>query len=163
MGCLGVHFAITSAQAEELLEADGDEELGELVAEIEAAWDEPHVFETDKAWDALHRCLSDGTLEVDGGDEPLNLCFFGGAVLNEDADYFVVLLTPTEVSRVAAALAGVTETWLRERYRSLDFEGYQGEKSDDDWAYAWANFQGLPGFFSRAAAGGRHVIFTVDQ
>jgi hypothetical protein len=37
-----------------------------VVEEIEEAWESP--FETDKAWDALHRCLSDGTLDVTSGE-----------------------------------------------------------------------------------------------
>jgi hypothetical protein len=36
-------------------------------AEIEEEWEV--VFETDKAWDALHRCLSNGTLNVEEGDQ----------------------------------------------------------------------------------------------
>jgi hypothetical protein len=41
-------------------------------------WDgEPLDCETDKAWDAMHRCLSDGTL-VGSGRSPLDLASSGG-------------------------------------------------------------------------------------
>lgn len=162
MGCLGVHFAITAEQADELLAAEDDEELAELVSEkIEEAWE--MAYETDKAWDALHRCLSNGTLNVDEGEPPLNRVFFGGQVLNTEADYFVVLLTPEQVQELAGALANVTEAWLRSRYFDVPFPDYQGEKSEEDWGYTFANFEGLPQFFAKAAQAGRHVIFTVDQ
>jgi hypothetical protein len=162
MGCLGVHFAITAEQAAKLLAAEDDEELVEIVGEeIEEAWE--MVFETDKAWDALHRCLSNGTLNCDEGEPPLNRVFFGGRVLNSEADYFVVLLEPPQVQELAEALAKVNEEWLRERYFGLSFPNYQVEKSDEDCDYVLANFAGLPAFFAQAAAAGRYVIFTVDQ
>ena len=129
--------------------------------EIEEAWE--LAFETDKAWDALHRCLSNGTLHCDEGEPPLNRVFFGGRVLNTEPDYFVVLNTPSEVKEIAAALATITEQWLRDRYLTLAFEGYQGEKDDEDWAYTMGNFEGLPEFFAEAARQERYVIFTVDQ
>ncbi len=161
MTARGVHFAIDSAQAKRLLAAEDDEALLEIVGEIEEEWD--GAFETDKAWDALHRCFSNGTLDLGEGEPPLNLVFFGGKVLNQDDDYYVVLITPTEVSEVAAALPKVTEAWLRKRYFDLTFPDYQGEKSEEDFAYTWSSFQGMPKFFARAAKDKRHVVFTVDQ
>jgi hypothetical protein len=162
MGCLGVHFAITAEQAAELLAAEDDEKLADLVSEkIEEAWE--MAYETDKAWDALHRCLSNGTLDPEQGEPPLNRAFFGGQILNSEADYFVVLLTPAQVQELAGALANVTEPWLRSRYFDVPFPDYQGEKSEEDWEYTFANFEGLPEFFAKAAQAGRHVIFTVDQ
>src|SRR5262245_34703796 len=125
MGCRGVHFAIDAGQAERLLAAEDDDELIDIVQEeIEEKWELAH--ETDKAWDALHRCLSNGTLNSDEGEPPLNRVFFGGRVLNEQDDYFVVLVTPVEVKEIAAALAKVTEAWLRGRYFELAFPDYQG-------------------------------------
>ena len=161
MSSLGVHFAIGAEQATRLLAAADDEELVAIVEEIEEAWES--AFETDKAWDALHRCLSDGTLNITSGEPPLNQVFFGGRVLNEEPEYFVVLTTPDEVKEIAQALAKVTEPWLRSRYFERPFSGYQGEKSEEDWKYAVAHFEGLPEFFERAANEGWHVIFTVDQ
>src|SRR5882724_8273179 len=108
MGCLGVHFAIGAGEAKRLLDAEDDDELVEIVKEeIEEAWE--MAFETHKAWDTLHRCLSNGTLNSDEGEPPLNRVFFGGQTLNTEADYFVVLVTPPEVKEIAAALAKLTE------------------------------------------------------
>ena len=152
---------ITAQQAKRLREAGDDDELREVVDEIEEEWD--GAFETDKAWDALHRCFSNGTLDPEEGDAPLNLVFFGGRVLNEDDTDVVVLLTPTEVKEVAAALRGVTEAWLRKRYFDLPFPDYQTEKSEEDWRYTIGQFAGLPEFFAQAAGARRHVIFTVSQ
>jgi hypothetical protein len=161
MACRGVHFAISEEQAQRLLAAKDDEALVGIVQdEIEAEWE--LAYETDKAWDALHRCLSNGTLNSEG-EPPLSRVFFGGRTLNENDDYFVVLTTPAEVTEIAKALGNVTDSWLRSRYFGIPFPDYQSEKSDEDWEYTVSNFRGLPDFFARAAGAGRYVIFTVDQ
>jgi hypothetical protein len=72
----GVYFAVTADQ-ERLLLAAGDEgdtdTVGELLEDIEENWDEADLsVDTDKAWDAMHRCLGDGTLNPDGGAYPLS-------------------------------------------------------------------------------------------
>jgi hypothetical protein len=157
----GVHFAISAAQAKRLLRADDDDELAEMVDEIEEEWKQ--AFETDKGWDALHRCFSNGSLELGEGASPLRLAIFGGNVLNEQADYFVVLLTPIQVSKVAKELGRVTESWLRGRYFDQEFPDYEGEKSDEDFAYTWSCFKGMPEFFASAAKAKKHVIFTVAE
>jgi hypothetical protein len=65
MACRGVFFALTSAQKEHLLALDSDGKRLEYIQEgIEVPWDETHLMQTDKAWDAIHRCLTDGTLVV---------------------------------------------------------------------------------------------------
>jgi hypothetical protein len=161
MSSRGVHFAITASVTRRLRAADDDEELLEIVGEIEERWDKPNLFETDKAWDALMRCFGDGTLDVPDAS-PLELAFFAGDLLTEGDDSYVILITPSQVARAAAALARVTEAWLRERYDTLAFPGYAG-KSDADFAYTWSSFQGMPEFFAAAATAKRYVIFTVDQ
>jgi len=165
MTARGAHFAIEEDDARRLLAAVGDDErLQEIVVEeIEESSDRQHQFDHDKAWDALHRCFGDGTLNAGTGERPLNLCFFGGRMLNQESFDFVVLLEPSEVREVAAALAPVTESWLRKRYDSLDFLDYHQGKSDEDFRYTWTSFDGLPEFFSRAAREGRWVIFTMSQ
>lgn len=158
---LGVHFAITGAQADALLDAEDDGDLADLVEEIEEAGESS--YETDKAWDAIHRCLSNGTLEITEGEPPLNRVILGGRLLNEESTDYVVVVMPEEVQEIADALRKVTEDWLRDRYETLPFPDYQGEKSDEDWAYTWESFQGLVPFFAEAARDERHVIFTVSQ
>lgn len=159
---LGVHFAITKDQVKALRDAEDDDALVELVEEIEEDDDVLH-FDSDKAWDGLHRCLSDGTLDPDAGTRPLNLAFFGGEMLNEEDDYVVVLLGPKEVVDVGAALASVTPAWITERYRALDFPEYSEGKSDEDLDYLVSSFHGLPAFFAAAAKKKLSVIFTVSS
>lgn len=166
MGCRGVHFAITDAVRDQLLAAEDDDELCEIVAEIEEAWDRPHLCETDKAWDGIHRTLTDGTLltEEEGEADPLSLAVLGGRTLNDGDDYFVVLVEASDVPRVAEALGRLTIDDIRARYLGTPFPDYQyGEKDEEDFAYTWGHLESLSEFFSNASRSGRHVIFTVSQ
>jgi hypothetical protein len=159
-----MHFAISYDQAMKLLKCKSDDDLTQMVQEeIEDAATEENSFQSDKAWDAIHRCLSDGSLDVRKGTRPLNLAILGGNILNKAPENFVGLLTPTEVKEVAEALGKVTEEWMKKKYFDQKFPNYQGEKSQEDWEYTWGAFDGMPTFFANAAARKQHVIFTVSE
>jgi hypothetical protein len=163
MSARGVHFAVTPAQAKQLLAAKSDRKLKELVEAIEEAWEEPFVVETDKAWDAIHRCLTDGSLLYVSGEYPLNHCICGGRQLFRGQDYTVSFVTAAQVKDVAAALAKITRAWMRKRYDRIDPEDYdEVEMGDEDFASTWENFLDVRRFYKRAAQAGRAVIFTVD-
>jgi hypothetical protein len=162
MSARGVHFAVTPAQEKQLLAAKSDRKLMELVEEIEAVWEKPFVCETDKAWNAIHRCLTDGTLLYVSGDYPLNHCICGGRQLYRGRDCTVSYVSPTQVKDVASALAKLTKTWMRKRYDQLDPEEYdEVEMGDEDFDYTWEGVLDLRRFYKMAAEADRAVIFTV--
>lgn len=162
MGCRGVHFAITDEDLAALRLAGSDEAVMEIVEAIEERWDDGFVCETDKAWDAIHRCLTDGNLEFANGTDPLRLCVLGGEQLFEGDDYIVALVTHERLRPLADALSAVTAEFIGERYSQLP-DDYDQPKSQEDCQYTWDWFSELPTFFDRAEKAGRHVIFTVDQ
>ncbi|AEV85910.1 hypothetical protein ACWT_4891 [Actinoplanes sp. SE50] len=163
MACRGVWFALTGSQDRELVEAPGDAEVRALVTDLEAAWDWDFLCEADKAWDALHRCLGDGTLRFGKHGGVLALTVLGGGLHHDGPDYIVARVRADQVPAVAAALAAVDESWLRERYDEIDPEDYQGVLDDEDFRYTWQYLQDAREFYRRAADAGRSVIFTVDQ
>src|SRR5688572_24543107 len=119
MTARGVHFALDTSDARRVLDAAGDDEaLAEIFEDIEERDDEDWLVETDKAWDAIHRCLTDGTLT---GETPraLALCIAGGRQLYEGEDYFAAYVSPEEVAQVDAALRDIDEAWMRSRYDTL--------------------------------------------
>jgi len=165
MACRGVHFAITDEDLEALRAAESDEDLIEVIQEeIEERWEKAQGFvcETDKAWDAIHRCLTDGRLEFENGNEPLSLCILGGEQLHSGDDYIVSLVLQPQLRPLADALTKITQEFMRERYFELP-DDYDMAKSQEDCQYTWDWFSDLPEFFDRAEKAGRHVIFTVDQ
>ena len=63
VACRGVYFALTQDEEQRLLQCGDDDSVLSLIQEdIEARWDADHLLELDKAWDAIHRCLTDGEL-----------------------------------------------------------------------------------------------------
>jgi hypothetical protein len=159
----GVHFAVSPAHEKVLLAAKADRKVMELVEGIEEAWEEPFVCETDKAWDAIHRCLTDGTLLYVSGEYPLNHCICGGRQLFRGRDYTVSYVSAPQVKDVAKALPKITKAWMRQRYNKLNPEEYdEVEIGDEDFDYTWENFLHLRRFYKKAAEVRRAVIFTAD-
>jgi hypothetical protein len=159
-----VHFAIEPALMNRLLDAKSDAAVLEILQkEVDQPWEESWLHQSDKSWDALHRCLSDGSLAIPKKFEPLAAAVLGGEHIYGGDDYIIAVVRPERVRSVADALAGVTHEWLRKRYDALSPRDYDGDIGDEDFEYTWNWFQGLPDLFARAASAGRAVIFTVDQ
>lgn len=166
MTARGVLFALAPADQWRLHRAAQEGELAvwDLIFEvIEEECPKEWQFATDKAWDAIHRCLTDGYLADENGEPPLNLAILAGVHLVNDDSGVVSVCPASKVPEVARALAEVGREWMRARYFALDAEDYGLPLSEEDFDYTWANFQGLPEFYARAAkAGDRAVVFTVD-
>ena len=162
MACRGVHFAITQEYVARLEAAPGDDARLLTLEEIEEKWDEQWLYQTDKAWDAIHRCLTDGKLEYDNGEYPYGLCILGGQLLYSKSDYIISLKNPAQVKDVALALSKINKNLFYQRYVNLA-KDYGGDLSDGDFEYSWDWFKGLDSFFAKAAEATRYVVFTVDQ
>lgn len=137
-----------------------DERIAEYVHEVIEERDDDYNVATDKAWDAIHRSLTDGRLAFDNGSSPLNLAVLGGKLLTSgEDDELVVLVDKDQVAAVAAALMAVTEQSLRTGYERIDAADYV-EFGDEDFQYTWETFVDLTNFWRKAAGSKRHVIFT---
>jgi Domain of unknown function (DUF1877) len=154
---LGVHFAIDAHTAERLLAAA----VAALVEAIEEEMVGVEHYDTDKAWDAIHRSLTDGYLGYDNGTYPLSAVILGGRQLYEGDDYIVALLVPEQVREVAVAATGVDREAFKAGYDRIDVADYGPEFCAEDLAYTWSSFAELVAFLQRAAAADAHVIFTV--
>ena len=167
MACLGVHFALTSDDVRQLRSIrDESERLNHLQSVIEETYlsDNPQfAAESDKAWDAMHRALTDGQLTWDGGTYPLNHTVLAGEPLYTQPDYVMSLKTPQQVRDIAAVLPAITREEFRHRYDAIDAKGYGFPLSDQDFNYTWDWFQRVRDLYSRAASEGRFVLFTADQ
>jgi hypothetical protein len=106
----GVYFAVRSQDADRLLAAKTDGELLSVIQDdIEERWERDWLFQTDKGWAAIHRCLTDGRLLYDNGEYPLRACVLGGERLYVGDDYIVSFLRPTQVADVASGRANRQE------------------------------------------------------
>jgi hypothetical protein len=167
MSCRGIFLALSDEDVAALLAKDGDagrvaflyEDLEERYFAEPQAW----LAECDKAWDAMHRALTDGSLDDAAGAYPFAHVVLGGRQLHDGDEQILSLKSPAQVRVVAAALASITQDGFRARYDSIDPEDYGMDLSDEDFGYTWEWFQGVRDLFRVAAAADRHVLFSVDQ
>ena len=182
MGCRGVLFALTPEQEARLLR-EAHPKLGLiaklagkrfdqreidrnvlhfLTEEIEERWDEDWLCETDKAWDAIHRCLSNGSLSYEFSS-PIQGAILGGAPLYAGGDYVVSYKTAAEVNQVASAIAVISDDDMAARYDALDEEQYGCPKDEGDRQYTVEWFSAVRDFYQKTALAGRPAVFTADQ
>ena len=170
MACRGVFFALTREEKEALLRApDSDTVIEIITEEIEERWDEDWLQQMDKSWDAVHRCLGNGTLAVSQSAASAK-AILGGQHLSSRPDWIVSYLAVSMVPKVAEALEPFTEAEFRRRYFALrkkflwfDFTDYDGPIDEGDFDYTWSYFEEMRQFFRKAAEAKRAVIFAVDQ
>lgn len=166
MACRGVHFSLDEATVLALKAITGDQERHLFLNDqIESPYFENHpawLAQTDKAWDWIHRVLTDGELDWDNGTYPLNHVVMGGESLYAGREFVMSLKTPKVVSDAASELEQITEAGFRDRFFQLDqFEIEHTYEEDCDYSWGW--FVRLREFWLRAADSRRFVLFTVDQ
>jgi hypothetical protein len=163
MACRGGFLALSAPQVNFLLSLKDDDAVIDYLDPLILDYyrqSSPYLQQTDKAWDAMHRCLSGGTLEAKSGAYPLNRTVLGGHQLYRGRGYIVSFVSAEEVPDVARALQSVTDEWMRERYFRLT--EYDGDLTEEDFEYTWSWFQGTQSFYQRAAQEGLAVVFSVD-
>ncbi|MEK3672750.1 YfbM family protein [Paenibacillus sp. FSL R10-2771] len=155
MGMIGNYITVTA----ELLQAIRDEEIS--LHGIEPKLD------IDKAWQALHYTLSGGGTEGDsalGAVVPMNGQHYAGHY--SDAEVFV--LEPEQVKETAAALEGIEESYVRERYqfRQMLDEGVYPLVDDDEpeefFDYMYTYFTAMKEFYRTASADQAYVVFYIS-
>lgn len=170
MAALGVHFALTAEDVSALRGFDSDEERLDYIQEvIEEEYlspdrsDNPHASESDKAWDAMHRVLTDGRLTWEGGQYPLNHTVLAGELLYFEPDYIMSLKSPEQVKDIANSLEQIDHEDFRSRYYAIDSNDYGFPLTDEDFEYTWEWFQNVRKLYRVAAETERYVLFTADQ
>jgi hypothetical protein len=118
---------------------------------------------TDKAWEAIRRCLADGSFDY-RATTPLHRCILSGENLYEGRTqaWYVGYTRPDDVREVAAALRPIDEGWMRQRYWAINPEEYWMALSEEDFEYTWQWFLPLREFYQRAAGDGRGVLFKAE-
>ena len=138
MSSRAVLFALTDDQAKQFLDAKNDEALEEVLEETEERWDQEWLCELDKAWDGIHRALTDGELDWENGEYPLNHAILGGRQLYQEEEYIITFVYPAQVADVAKALQNINKADFRERYFKINRENYgsaPNQVSEEDYKY----------------------------
>jgi hypothetical protein len=167
VACRGVLLAVTSDEMSQLLKAPDDEHLMEVFRQLDEQYLDDHCCELQKAWDAMHRCLADGTLDWTGGSHPLNKTILGTESLHKEDDYIICVKDPIWVKEIARALMPLTKDWLQKCYEAMDddYLGWEWTDSDrkEDFEITWGFLEEARKFYGAAAQEGRAVVFKVDQ
>ncbi len=164
----GVHFAINAKTAQKLIKLPRDERADFIMDEIEDYFFEQessYLAQTDKAWDAIHRVLTDGQLLWENGEYPLNHAILAGELLiggEANDDYLISLKTPAQVADISAALEDFSEEDFKQGYANIQIDDYEYNLGFEDLNYSYKWFLDLKKFYSLAARSGRYVIFTAD-
>lgn len=168
MGCRGVYFALSDDDSQQLLSLQSDNEVLSAIEDLEER-ETISFCETDKAWNAIHRCLTDGTLRYKG-TTILAKCVIGGKQLYLKNDYIISYVTSLEVKAIAQALSTINKLWFRNKYFKLQkrflwftYSQYAGPIDEEDFEYSWEYFEAIRGFYQKAADDHSSIIFTVDQ
>ena len=163
MACRGYFLALDEPCTARLLAEDGnDQRLVEVIQELDMT-DAPDECGVDKAWDGIHRCLTEGQLGGEDGSYPLNAVVLGGLPLHEGEDYVVSYNTPAEVREVAAALATLDLEPFLARYSALDPDDYGAAIDQVGLDYLTYYLREITAFYQRAAQAGWATVFVVDQ
>jgi len=167
MSCLGIHFSIDQRTVDILIGFEDEASRVDYVKEeIEPQYFDLHtdwMVESGKAWDAIHRALTDGRLTFNNGSYPLNHVILGGDILYNKSDYILSLKTPRQVKDISQALHQINIDTFRKSYFKINPVEYGCPVNDQDFKYTWSNYEEMVPFWYRAAAEGRYVLFTTDQ
>lgn len=159
---LGMHFALTAADEKQLRSVDPERRFEVVSNDIEESYPEEWTCETDVFWNMIHRAFNDSELNYDF-DRPLQGVIFGGEALTDNEEDLISLKTADDVKRIAEALSKLSEEEFSKAFFAIDPKAAGIEPDEDDFAICWECVTDLQAFYSRAAAAGRSVIFTVSQ
>ena len=153
------HFALDREDAKQLFGCRDETALRDVVqqwAESDLIWEEQRVVRCAACWPALHRCLSDGSLDLDGGEFPLNHVFLGGRSMANNELLLVALVRPDMVPMVAQAMASLSREELQQAYENLE----ESQRETADFEAIWNAFETARDFFARSAEQRHAVAFA---
>ena len=97
----GYHIALSREHAKRVFALNDDVNLPPLIEEFKndkTLQANSQVHDCKRTWDPIHRCLTDGTLDPEGGDFPLNQVILGGKKLHIGDDYIDVVVRPEQLA-----------------------------------------------------------------
>jgi hypothetical protein len=162
----GIFSILKRDHARQLAALQGDDAVRKLATEVQqskAYRNEGLILDCGTAWDAIHRCLTEGTLDPNAGDFPLNHCVLGGRRLHQGPGFEAVLIRPDIVPHVAEAIRDVKRADFHERYFQIDPTDYGRTPTDKEFDIIWNAFRQIQQLMDDATAERAAVLFTVEH
>ncbi len=159
----GYHIALGREHAKRLFGLKEDQAILQFLEELKA---DPamkksgRLLDSGTAWDAIHRCLTEGELDASAGDFPLSHAVLGGKQLHQGDDYAAVLVRPDMTRFIADALAEVGEDDFRKKFFALNPQSYNQRIGEKEFTEVWLALQNLKVFYEAATENLEAVVFT---
>lgn len=162
----GAYIVLTREDAKELFSQVGDAAVRSFAERLRKSpkhIDADLVLECGTSWDPIHRALTDGTLNRDVEDFPLDHCVLGGRRLHEGQEFEAVLIRPDIVPHVAAGMHDLKRAEFSERYMALDPAVYGKQPTEAEGDETWAMLKLIRQLFEDAGNEHAAVLFTVAR
>lgn len=162
----GAYIVLQREDAKELFAQQDDASVRAVAERLRSSQkhrDEDLVLDCGIHWDPIHRALTDGTLDRDGGEFPLDHCVLGGRRLHQGDDFEAILIRPDIVPHVTEGLHDLKRQEFAERYMALDPEDYGRQPSEAEGDETWAMVKLIRQLFEDAGNEHAAVLFTVAR
>jgi hypothetical protein len=159
----GHHIALSREHAKRVFANKDDASLPPLIAELlgdKSLKANSQILDVKRTWDAIHRCLTEGTLDPEAGEFPLNHVILGGKKLHNGDDYIAVVVRPDMVTFIAEGLREVKEPDFRKAFFALGEKGYDQAINEKEYSFIWHMVQEIRAFFEYCDEERFAVLFT---
>lgn len=162
----GAHIILTRDDAKKVFAATDDAGVRKVALELRGSKrhrEAKLVLETGTAWDAIHRVLTEGTLDAAAGEFPLNHAILGGRRLHKGPEFEAILVRPDISPHVAEALHHLKREDVHASYLKVDSADYGQPLSEADFDRVWNALQQIRQLYEDAANERCAVLFTVER
>ncbi len=142
---------------------DAVREFVDSLTESAELRDTGSVLELGTDWDAIHRCLTDGTLQPDAGEYPLNHCILGGRPMYRGDDRIVSLKRPDVCQHIVEALKNMESEPFINRFRKLDETDYGRQPTEDELNRVLSLTEEISALYNKAADQRDAVLFAASS
>ncbi len=166
-GCgTGAYVILRREDAKEIFSQEDDAGVRAVAERLRSSQkhrEDELVLDCGKHWDAIHRTLTDGTLDGETGDFPLDHAVLGGRRLYKGDDFEAILIRPDIVPHVSQGLHDLKRAEFAEKYMALDPEDYGQQPTEPECDAAWAILKLIRQLFEDASNEHAAILFTADR
>ena len=162
----GWYLILNREEAKQLFAAREDTAVRDVVENLlkrRTAQKDDTTLDCGGLWDPIHRSLTDGTLDPEGGRFPINHCVLGGKQLFKGDAFEVVVVRPDIVPHVAEAIHGLKRVEVQENYRSISADDYGKQPTDEEFDLVWNMLSQVRILFEDAADNRDAILFAVSR
>lgn len=162
----GTYIVLTREDAQQLFSAKEDDAVRNVIDNLRKSpkhLENGLVLECGCDWDPIHRALTEGTLDPDGGEFPLDHCVLGGRQLHAGDDFEVIVIRPDIVPHVAAALHDLRRADFVENYMAIDPADYGKQPTEEEGDRIWSTLKLIRQMFEDAGNEHAAIAFTVKR